>query len=120
DLVLVATGEGDDVQHLVDALLARAAEDRTDGAEVVAARHVAVKGGRLDQGAHSRQDLGAMVPHLFAEDLDRSRGGGNQTERHADGRRLAGAVGTEESEELGALDLEVESVDGDPRAVVLR
>ena len=85
--------------------------------QVVASAQVRVERRSLDQRPDAGQVAGlpggaAEQPHLTGRRPDESQ-------QHAQGGRLAGAVGSEESIDLARADLEVQGVDGGQRAVPL-
>ena len=64
-------------------------------------------------------DLEAPLARVDPEDRRRARGRTDQVDEETHGRRLPGAVRSEESEDLAALDLEVEPEESVPLAEVL-
>src|SRR5262249_39082905 len=98
--------------QLVGALLARLRVEPEEAAgeiEELAHRQVVVEVRRLGQeaAARARGAAGARV----AEDLRAAAGGADEAEQAPDRRRLAGAVRTEEAEDLAALHLEAHAAE---------
>ena len=54
--------------------------------------------------------LGGHVPRGMTEDLDMALGGVQQPKQHLHGRRLTGAVGTEQAKDLSAPNLKINIV----------
>ena len=54
--------------------------------------------------------------HVQALDQSASRGGRQQSAKHADGRGFSGAVGPQKAEDLSLADLQGNVIDGDERA----
>jgi hypothetical protein len=94
----------------------------SDAGEQVQALAPGEAGPQRDVGGDVGEVLvGALhVGGRHPEDLRRAAGGAQQPEQHADGRRLAGAVGTEEAEDLTARHRERQVVDGEGRLEPLR
>ena len=78
--------------------------------------HSATSAGTWARCSWARSTSVVGTPKISAEPA----GGAQQPEQHADGRRLAGAVGTEEAEDLTARHREREVVDGEGRLEPLR
>ena len=81
-------------------------------AQVAPRAHVAVEGRHLDEAADVAQRLDLVARHLVVEHLGVAAGRVDEPDDHADGRRLAGAVGAEKAEHVAAAHGEVEVVDG--------
>ena len=92
--------------------LALAGEDRqrhvVEGCEIV--EHVDELEAARDAGAHALRPRGPRDVLAAEEDLPEL--GSQQRADHVDERRLAGAVGTDQGDELALLDAEVDVVDG--------
>ena len=106
---------GEFVEIGADFLPAEAAEE----ADELAAGHVLVQPqlagqvGDLAAGGH------AVAPAVVAGDRRTAGGRPQEAEEQAQGRGLAGAVGTEKTEHLARRDFQVEIVEGAEAAVVL-
>ncbi len=74
-------------------------------------RHVGVEGGRLGEVADLRLGLDLVFLDVGAADADAALRRGEVSGDHPHRGRFAGAVGTEESEDLALLDGEGDSVD---------
>ncbi len=92
---------------------------RAEG-QVVRDRHVGVERRRFRKVAGSPLGLDRLLEHVVAGDDRFSVCGRHVAGQHAHRRRLAGAVGSEEPENLPALRLEAHVIDGRDRAVSLR
>src|SRR5204862_3317448 len=68
--------------------------------------------GVLEHDAEALADFGLVRGGVQAVELERATRGAQQRGEHLDGRRLAGAVGAEEREDLAGLDVEGDVVDG--------
>ena len=79
-----------------------------------------VEADRVGQVADAALDLERLAHRIEAQHLDRAAADLGQAQHHQDGRRLAGAVGPEQAEDLAAADVEVDGVDGALRAVELQ
>ena len=79
--------------------------------QVLARRQVVVEADGVGQVADPALDLERLAHRIEAQHLDRAAAGLGQPEHHQDGRRLAGAVGPEQAEDLAAADAEVDRVD---------
>ena len=90
-------GAGEEIQILDDGELAIERELLRDVADLLPGR-------------------GAGVVQVDAGDAQRAAACRQQTAEHAERRRLAGPVGPEQTEDLAAVDLEVDMIDGDERA----
>ncbi|MCF0087411.1 hypothetical protein B0E37_02474 [Streptomyces sp. MH192] len=109
--------QADDAEHLVDAALRDAGELR-EAEEVVAGAAPAVHGLGVQQGADVPGGAGEPAVGVAA-DGDVARGGVVQTEDHAHGGGLAGAVRTEEAGHHARPYLEGKVVHGRLVAVAL-
>ena len=67
----------------------------------------------LDQGADSREDVGTVRRHRVTEQLDAAGRGPDQTEQHANRRRLPRAIGAEKTVDRPCGDDQIEAVDSD-------
>lgn len=86
----------DDLQHLPDVLLRRAAE-RLDDPQVLLAREVAVIAGALDEAPHLPEHGQAVFGvHLLPQHLDAPRRGAHQAQDHFQRGGLSRPVGAEE------------------------
>ena len=89
-------------------------------AQVVARRELIVEADRVRQIADPALDLERLAHRVVAERLAPARRVTSvKPEQHQDGRRLAGAVGPEQAEDLAGADAEIDAVDGERRAVAL-
>jgi len=87
--------------------------------QVVSGTAPGVEARRLKRRAH-RGERGLQVAVAGAADRRRARGGGDETEQHAQSGRLARAIGAEEARDATGLDGEREIVDGGHGAEALR
>ena len=94
---------------------ARAREPRqaAEHHEVLGAGEHVVDGGGLAGEADPLLDALGIADDVDAGDDGGAGVGAGEGREHVDGRRLAGAVGAEEREDLAAGDLEVETVEDD-------
>ncbi len=106
-------------KHGVDARGGRATQHRPHRTQVVAPGEVRVERGSLDQRANPGQDLGAMREDIAAQYLNAALRRRDQPQQHANRRRLACAVWTEEAEDLATTHLEAELVNGQPCPIAL-
>jgi hypothetical protein len=104
DPLLLATGEADQVEQLVDPPPLLPRRDRVQLGEVA---QVVVGREALVQPAVAAEDVADPPAHLArvpddveAEHARRSRGRDQQRDQHLDRRRLAGAVRSEQAEQL--------------------
>ncbi len=80
-----------------------------------------VPGGVALPDVPDRAAYGALLAHdVVPRDLGRARRRGDERGQHAQRRRLAGAVGSEEGDQLAVGHLEVEPADGLDRLLVTR
>ncbi len=108
-----------ELEQARDALLhhrARQAEVAPVDEQVLGAGEVGVEAVELGDDADARLGLAHALRDRQAERLDRAGVGRDQTERHAQRRRLAGAVGADHAEALAGLDVQRQVVDGDAGA----
>ena len=112
DLGVGALAQADDVEDLVDARLVDLAVETAHQAQVLACAHVAVEGRHFDEAADVAQGLFLLARHLVVEHLREAAGRVDEAADHADGGRLAGAVGAEEAEDVAAPDREAEVIYG--------
>ena len=114
--------ELEQVQQLARALGGHAAVQGVhapDELEELAAGEAVEQNGFVWDDADSALDLDGPRGHGEAQDLDGSGGGRRQAHQHADGGGLAGAVGSQETEEAAARDRQGEAIDGGLLAVDL-
>ena len=78
----------------------------------IADREIAIEVVFLRREADETTRLAPVADVVVAEDLDRPRGNGREADDGVDRGRLAGAVGAEKAEEIAALDVERDAVDG--------
>ena len=117
-----AVGEADGFQQLRGALAAPRSGDAVEpgvNANILGAGELGVAGHVLrnhsNRGAHRVGVANDIVP---GHDR-RAAGGRHQRGQHADERALAGAVGSEQAEDLAALDLEADVIHRQQRAETL-
>src|SRR5258706_9049023 len=79
--------------------------------QVLAPGHEAIEIGVLDDAADASHRVLELPALIEAADGHAARGRTNQADQHPDGRRLPGAVWSEEAEDLAALQLERNVVD---------
>ena len=103
----------DDLEHLVDALLAHGPGHAAQQAQVAARRHERVEGGVVDEAAHVPQRVLALARARGGRRPRRARSSGwMRPEHQADDRGLAGAVRPQKAEHVAAGRPHVEAVDG--------
>ncbi len=66
----------------------------------------------MEHDADALADAVRIRGWVKAQHADGARGGGGKALAHFDGRRLAGAIGTEEAQQLAAVHVEAQAVDG--------
>ena len=88
------------------ALVARHAIQLGEDQQVLLDAQLEVAGHRLRNHADRAPDVVGLLHDVEAVDERRARGGRQQRHQHADQRRLAGAVGAEQAEDLAFLDRE--------------
>jgi hypothetical protein len=103
------------LQQLLDAgtlLACRHAVQLREVLEVVERRQAFVQTAIAPEDVpHVPPDLLGVGHHVVPEDPRRAPGWEQQRDEHLDGRGLAGPVGSQQAEELAALDLEVDALD---------
>ena len=103
-------------QPLVRGLPADAVQ-RGEGVDLLARGQPLEERRRLELDADPRQQRGVARPDRLAQHRDRARVGPAQPLDGLEGRRLPGAVGAEDPDELALADLEADAVDGPQVAV---
>ena len=88
-----------------------AVEDRLQ-VEELAARHEGVDGRVLQRHADGTANGIGLLDHVVPRDEGLALGGTQQSRQHADGRRLARAVGAQETEDLAGRDGDIDTGDG--------
>ena len=114
-------GQVEGVEQLLGPGVRRGAgqSERAALADQLVAAALGVTGGvALADVADAAPDLAALAHHVVAGDLRGPRRRLDQRGQHPERRRLAGAVGAEEGDELAVADLEVEAADGLDRLLV--
>jgi DNA-binding MarR family transcriptional regulator len=122
DLPVRRVGEADAGDQLVAALGALGLGHPVEGAlqaHVLTCGQVRVQGRLLERGADRVAHRGAFLDDVVAGDPGRTCCGGEESGEHVNGRRLAGAVRSEEAVDLAGPDLEVDAVDGADAALEL-
>ena len=89
----------------------------TEEVQVLPDLHVVVHPEHVRHVAEDATNRLGVPAHRFAGDRGVARGRGEERREHPQHRRLAGAVRTDEAEDLALLDRQVHAADGD-RAVV--
>src|ERR1700730_13281740 len=120
DALVGKFAEPDPLDRVGDALLAlgEAKADQARGvAQVIGSGEVIVKANRVRQITDAALDRERLARGIKTEHAHLAAGDFGQAEQHQDGRRLARAVGAEETENLPAPDSERDVVDGNRRAV---
>src|SRR5579864_4326105 len=105
DGIALAGAELGEIEQLVDALfkigrIVGAAEE----ADVVAWRKILIERGRLRHVAEIAAHARGVANGIDTEDADRAAGGPRRAGEHADQRGLAGAVGSEQSENFAGFE----------------
>ena len=119
DLAVDRVAEAGDRERAVDVGIGEAVAARLPvGLEVGDAGEVGHERRVLDHRADAPQ-LRAPRPHVLAEEARLAAVGVDETDEHAQRRRLAGAVRAEQAADLARADGEVEVVDGEHGAVAL-
>ena len=116
-------GDARALHHLLDAsrpLAGGHAFDLGDEPEILEDAHVGVERRRLRQVAGAALGLDRLVEDVEPGDNGFAFGGRHVAGQDAHRRRLAGAVGSEEPENLAALDPEADVVDRGDAAVAFR
>ena len=122
DLLVGGVLEADLVEQLVDPRLRDGAGDAVElggVAQVLAAGQAAVEADVVGQVADLALDRERLAGRVEADDADDAPGRLGEPEQHQHGRRLAGAVGPEQPEDLAGADRQVERVDRGEVAVLL-
>ena len=121
-LVMGALGQSQPRELLLDMSLRHGAWDSVQTGmkqKVGGDGELEVEGGLLKDDTESRQRRYRIARHVMAHHLDapgiRREQAGEQLEQ----RRLAGAIGTEQSDEFSRLGLQAHAVDGANRPVAL-
>ena len=120
DLPVGRVRQSDAGNQLVGTLVAFAARERLQRclqAKMLTSGQQRVERGLLEGGADRGTHVRALGDDVVARHSCHTRGGRQQRCQHVDGRRLAGAVRSEEAVDLPRSDREVDSVNG-PRAVL--
>ena len=110
------------LEQLVHAALdgrALLAVQRRDEAQELGAGELVVDERAVGDEAHPRLRLARLPLQVVAADLDHAARRLEDAGDHAQRRRLAGAVGAEEAEQLARRHLEIDAVDGGEAAVAL-
>lgn len=110
-------GQSDEVQDLVDAVLAEAHEHGAEG-EHLAARPAGVLGGGVEEHADLPTGVGQLGVGL-AEDRGGARGGRGESGHHAHRGGLPGAVRAKEARHRSGGESEGDVVDGGEGSVTL-
>ena len=113
-------GHLDDELHARRDLVVAQAVQRAEEPDVLLDRQRLVQRELLRHVADAPLHFFRIAAHVDAIDHRRSRRRLQQPAHHADGRRLAGAVRAEKSEDLSALDGEADAIDGGERAELAR
>src|ERR1700685_4351464 len=122
DALVGKFAEPDPLDRVGDAFLAfsEAKADQARGiTQVIGGGEGVIKTDRVRQIADAALDRKRLARWIEAEYAHLAAGDFGQAEHHEDGRRLARAIGAEETENLAAPDGERDVVDGDRVAVVL-
>ena len=113
-----AVGRRVELEHLEDLGGSRlrlpcrhAVEPRLED-ELAATRLGRIGGTALGHVADAAADLGGVARQVDARDPGVARRRADERREHAQRRRLAGAVGAEEAEDLAGADLEVDAAHG--------
>ena len=88
--------------------------------QVVFARHRRVETEVAGEVSDIGLDAVAVTPAVEPEHPGPTAGGAQEAQQHADGRRLSGAVGSEETEQRALGDAQVDLLDADPPPVAPR
>ena len=86
----------------------------------LASGHVFVQPQLAGQIADMAAGVDAVGPAIVPGDGSAAGAGAQEAEQHADRRRLAGAVGAEDADDLAGADFEVEPIEGREGAVLFR
>src|SRR5436190_1803392 len=96
-----------------------AAVERGEQLEVPAAAEIRVEARRLDEAGHSLERVDAELG-VAAEQADRTGGGPDEAEHHAERGGLARPVRPQVAVDVAPGDAQVDVVDGDDLGVALR
>src|SRR5665647_3314657 len=116
DPVLLAVGQRDQLEDLVDAFPERIAGEAVHAApedEVLAGAHVGVQSDVLGDDADDLFDGLRLADDRMPGDARVAAARPKQTAQHRDGGALAGAVGAEQAEDLALGDVEAHAVEGE-------
>ena len=119
DAVACPIAQAHQFEKLFDAGLSHGPTGRAHDPQVFARREVRVERRRFDQGAHVVEDVAPRTVEALAEERDRARVGADEPGQQAHRRRLAGAVGSQETVDHAARDFQVETGQGRLPAVRL-
>jgi hypothetical protein len=122
DRVVLPLPEFEDLQELFGPLVPRRARHAVQDAvelHVFVRRQFLVEARILKHDAEAPPHFGRLRDRVQAVDFERSAGRREQRRQHLDRRRLAGAVGAEEREDLALSDVERDVVDGRHLSVLL-
>ena len=122
DVGLALVGEVDQLQEIADDPLpggGREAVAAGEEVEVLPDPHVVVDPERVRHEAEDATDLVGVPAHRPAGDLGLAGRRLEERGQDPEGRRLAGAVGPDQAEDLALLDVEVEAGDGERLVVAL-
>ena len=117
--MLGAIAQLDDVEHLVDPIAGAASVVVGEELQIPPSAHVRVEARPLDEARDPVHGARSVDERVASEQARGAGGGSDQSEQHAQGGRLAGAVGAEVAEHVARLDGEVDVVDRDDLTVGL-
>ena len=121
-LVVGALGEAEPCQLLLDARLGDRARNAVQAGmeqKIGGDGELEVERRLLEDDAEPRQRRHRIARHVVAHHLDAAGIGGEQAGEQLEQRRLAGAIGAEQGDELAGMGGQADAVDGADRAIGL-
>jgi hypothetical protein len=106
------------LENLIDALARNAAKDCANHLQILPTREMQIKRWRFDQGTDAWQYVSVFEGLISPKKLNTATRGGDQPKDHADRGGLPGPIGTQETHNLAASDLQVEAIDGKTCAIL--
>lgn len=119
NLIMHPLRKSDQTQYFQNACAVGSAVERADNFEIFICGEIQVKIWLLDNAADRAKGGIAMRSNRMTEQLNIPRRGLNEGKQHADGRALAGTVGTEKAKHIAAMDFEVKIADSPSLLVLL-
>ncbi len=117
--VIRARCQLDQIEHLRDAPARIAPVQRGQQLEVLAAAQIGIEARRLHKAGHALQRARAIAHGVASEQLHVALAGCDESEGHAQGGGLAGAVRAEKAVHVAHLHRQVDAIDGEDLSVAL-